>query len=151
VINESAGWWSPGEFCFHPAQTVWYFECYEVMARGDWPLDPFRVRSETLSPHAYFETPIAVWIEFQPRFNSTGIDGEMAILKYAYQMDYSRIALLCGCDYSEVDDKIERAIKYISTKRRRKVSYWRYCNHAREKNAVIEANSAFLKKGKKKI
>jgi len=128
-INVSAGWWSPGEFCFHPVQTVWYLECYEIMARGDWPVDPNRVRSEQISPHGYFETPIAVWIDFLPRFQATGRDGEMAVDYYAYQKDDGRLAQIYHCRYDLVGKRIRRVVKYISGKYRRESSYWEFIHH----------------------
>lgn len=131
LINEAAGWWSPGEFCFHPVQTKWYLECYEIMARGDWPVDPNRVRSETLSPHGYFETPEAVWIEFLPRFQSTERDGELAIDLYAYQKELGRLAQIYNCSYDKIGKRARRVVKYISGLDRKETTYREYYQHKR--------------------
>jgi len=130
-INPYAGFWLPGEFIFLYQQVEWYIECYEVMARGDWPIDPFRVRSETLSPHGYFETPIAVWLDFLPRFQATGRDGEMAVDFYCYQKDEGRLAQIYNCRYDQVGKRIRRVVRYISGKDRKDISYREFCQHRR--------------------
>ena len=150
-IDCTRSWWPPGDIIFCPEQVVWLLENYELISQCIWPREPNDVRSQTLSPHAYFESPTAVWIEFMPRFQATGRDGEMAIQRYAYKLDNSRISQLVGCKRDEVDNRIARAIEYMATRKRRKRSYWRFCNHAKEKNATFVSEVAFSKNEKKKI
>jgi len=128
-MDDIKNWYSPGEIVFSVSQVIWLLTIYELGILREWPKDPFGVRSEQLVPHAYFENPTAVWMEFMPRLVAAGRDGEMAIDFYCYQKNESRISQIYNCHFSEVSIRIERAIKYMSGKNRRRRSYHDFVTH----------------------
>ena len=136
-INPYAGYWTPGQFIFLKEQVKWYMENFELMRTGNWPLDPNNVRSENLSPHAYFELITGIWMEFSTRLETTGRDGKIAISHYAYQMEDGDIAELTGCEYGKVKSKYGRAVAYMASRKRRERSYDDFCNHPRHKRPPV--------------
>lgn len=151
-IDPFKGWWLPGDFIFHPEQVKWYVACYEIMCMGSWPKDPCDVRSEQISPIAYFENPEAVWMEFLPRFKSTGRDGEMAIDFYCYQKDSSRLAEIYNLDRREVEERVIQVITYISGLKRKDRSYSEHFGHRKTgARAHYEQSARWRKKHKRKF
>lgn len=130
-VSSNAGWWAPGQITFTKEQVEFLLIYYELISQGNWPGDPFKIQAETLSPHAYFEAIVCVWMDFIPRFQATGRDGEMAVDFYAYQKDEGRLAQIYNCQYDLVGKRIRRAIRYISGKDRKDISYREFCQHRR--------------------
>jgi len=97
----------------------------------------------------FFETPIAIKMELMPRLEATDKDGGMAVLRYAYQMKDGRIAQLSGCNYNEVGYNIERAVSYMSTRKRRERSYHDFVTHPKHKK--LPYLSYNVRKGVKNI
>ena len=136
-INPYAGYWLPGQIIFLKEQVEFLLTNYWIISVIIWPRDPNDVRSENLSPHAYFELIAAVWMEFSARLAATGRDGKIAILHFAYQMEDGEIAQLTGCEYGEVKSKYGRAVAYMASRKRRERSYDDFCNHPRHKRPPV--------------
>lgn len=128
-MDEIKSWYSPGEIRFSKLQIEWMLMNHEEISNGQWPKDPFGVRSEQLSPHGYFEAGIEVWMEFEPRLKATGRDGEMAIDFYCYQKDEARLAHIYKCYLNQVSERIGNAVKYISGKSRKRRTYQEFLQH----------------------
>ena len=130
-MDDIKSWYSTGEIRFSKLQVEWMLMNFELLNIGQWPKDPFGVRSEQLAPHAYFENPIEVWMEFMPRLQATNRDGEMAVDFYCYQKDEARLAHIYGCYLNQVSEKIGHAVKYISGKSRKTRTYQEFISHRR--------------------
>jgi hypothetical protein len=93
---------------------------------------------QRLYRNAYFETPIQMIAEVTWRLDRCGKDGELAYAHLAKHYDLVTLASLIGTNVGRLEGRIERAIRYCTGKRRRKVTYRDFVRHrnpAKRKNA----------------
>ncbi len=137
TMNEN--WFSYGEFKFSREQIVWALEHLQMLREGQWPPEHKETgyiggKDKTINRRATFENPAIIASEIDSRLVCCGLDGLLLELAYASGEDdriqiEQHIAFALGENINEIDRRVNRALKFLTGKRRKRRSYDQWRNH----------------------
>lgn len=112
----------------------WLIENLELLKVGQWPPKPVSyadagISQRALRPEAYFVKPTIIAAEVEMRLEMVGRDGDLCLLRYHTKMPEDKIARLMNWDIGDVLRRINRAMRYMSGKGRKRISYQEFISH----------------------
>ena len=120
-------------------QMLWLLANLVTLKEGRYPpgsasgyVDMHLESNKPLVGRASFETPVGLAAEVESRLDRCGLDG--VILKAIVMWGETPDALARGLnmDYGDVLRRQERALRYVSGWRRRRITYRDFCSHSND-------------------
>ena len=136
-------WYSYGQFKFTREQIEWGIHNIKLLKTGYWVPPPKgyadRVGHTALKNEAYYIKPEIIAAEIEARLEMAGRDGSMCKHYFCDGDDERTLSIDFGCPIWRVKRRIERAMRYMSGKRRKRISYqdwirngWKYYKKLKE-------------------
>jgi len=131
-------WFAPREIVnFNRKQMIWLISWLPVLQGGEWPYNPMPHvgRSTSRKRCARFTTPCEFAAEVELRLERARTknyhDDVMVKARYCLDEDDRVIAFLVGCAVEDVDHRINRALRYIKGRYRKRMPYTEWLAHRR--------------------
>lgn len=141
-------WFSFGEIKFTTPQILWLIENLETLKEGNWPTEPRETGyvggsgNANQQYHAEFENPSMMAAEIDVRLDACDQDGyrdgTLTRRVVADRWDIWSLAILMRIDHRQLQNRINRALRYISGRRRRPYTYHDFCHHRRRRGFYPE-------------
>lgn len=106
-------------------QLTWLLCFLDILQQGQWPANmkndlPF---AKGGSHKAWWETPILMWVELSERLSRVGADGVACMDYYSGKKDIYELSMFLHCRPEKVERIINRALQYMSGRKRKKQTY----------------------------
>ena len=125
-------WYAPSDIKMCRLQVIWLCPWLSELSVGNWPSDHIETGytggKGKMSRSAYFETPVQIEAELKVRLKRAGKDG--VVLEEIYSVDpgerFNEMAYWArkrGVDINVMSVMVETAMKYVSGRWRKRMSY----------------------------
>ena len=145
---ESENWVAPKDLKFSKSEMLFLLKHLAGLRKGEYPPNPVGSSYTTLPQckvrvkrGGYFEGAIGIAAEVDIRLGQCGLDGLLLEGSVTWELSDERLARATNMSVAEVNRRLNRALKYISsgrdvrwhnTKKRKGISYKEFISHRRK-------------------
>jgi len=134
-------WFNPSDIRFCPYQVRWILDNVESLGMGRWPMEPKisgyidRPGNRRIKSEAHFVVPVGVLAEVHKRLSFCGQDGAL-VRCLSQSVDIDVLKDLVHLSDNQINNRVNRAIRYASGWRRRRLSYYEFSR----RNGISESH-----------